>query len=115
MVRPGRNTNNRWYWGEPTIPLRSPTWSRTLHRLPSEGFYVLPETLELNGGGRWLKGALIQLGYNGNGEGIGFVAERHDKEEQNVLKFSSKGVMLKDELLPRLIWAPILPVRDESN
>ena len=115
VVRPGRNTNNRWYWGDPTTPLRSPTWGRTLHRLPSEGFYVLPETVELSGGGRWLKGAIMQLGYNGNGEGIGFVAERHEREEQNVLKFSDKGVVLKDALLERLIWAPILPVRDDSN
>ena len=47
IVRPGQNRSNRWYWGEPTTPLRSPSWAKTLKRLPSEGFYTLPETLEL--------------------------------------------------------------------
>ena len=61
VVRPGANRRNRWFWGEPTTPLRSPTWAKTLKPLPSEGFYVLPQTLELDGGGRWLQGAIIQL------------------------------------------------------
>ena len=47
VVRPGDNRRNRWFWGEPTTPLRSPSWAKTLRRLPSEGFYTLPDTLEL--------------------------------------------------------------------
>jgi hypothetical protein len=112
VVRPGQNRNNRWYWGEPTTPLRSPTWARTLKKLPSEGFYNLPETLDLEGGARWVENAIVQLGYNGEGKPILFVAERHESSEDNVLKFSSRGVTIKDELLTRLRWAPILPVRD---
>lgn len=110
VVRPGQNRHNRWFWGEPTTPLRSPTWARTLKQLPSEGFYTLPESLEFEGGGKWLKNAIVQLGYNGNGEGIIFVGEQHEGDELNVLRFSDKGMRINDELLGRLVWAPILPV-----
>jgi hypothetical protein len=114
VVCPGQNRSNRWYWGEPTTPLRSPSWGRTLKRLPSEGFYTLPETLELENGGRWLKNAIVQLGYNQKGEGIVFVAERHEGVEENILKFSDRGVIVKDSLLDRLQWAPILPIKTDS-
>lgn len=115
IVRPGRNANNRWFWGEPTTPLRSPTWAKTLKPLPPEGFYSLPDTIELDGGGRWLKNAIVQLGYNGNGQGIVFVAERRDAEEANALYFSDKGLIVNDQLLERLEWAPILPVPVTTN
>ena len=75
VVRPGQNRRNHWFWGDPTTPLRSPSWAKTLKALPSEGFYTLPKTLELEGGGRWLKNAIVQLGYNENGQGILFVGE----------------------------------------
>lgn len=110
VVRPGQNRNNRWFWGEPTTPLRSVTWARTLKPLPSEGFYTLPETVELSGGGRWLKNAIVQLGYNEQGQGIIFVGERREDETANALFFSDKGMKIEDGLLSRLIWAPILPV-----
>ena len=110
VVRPGRNEKNRWFWGEPTTPLRSPTWAKTLRRLPPEGFYTLPETIELESGGRWLQNAIVQLGYNGEGKGIIFVGEQHDGDERNVLNFSDKGMMVDDNMLERLVWAPILPV-----
>lgn len=115
VVRPGRNRNNRWYWGDPTTPLRSPSWGKTLKRLPAEGFYTLPETIELENGGRWLTNAIVQLGYNQQGQGIIFVAERHEAVEDNVLKFSDRGMIVDDRLLDRLTWAPILPVRDPSS
>lgn len=112
VVRPGDNRRNRWYWGEPTTPLRSPTWSRTLKKLPSEGFYSLPEELVFEGGGRWLKNAVVQLGYNGEGRGILFVGESRESSQENVLHFSDKGMLINDELLERLVWAPILPIKD---
>ncbi len=111
VVRPGQNRNNRWYWGEPTTVMRSPTWGRTLKRLPSEGFYTLPEDLSFEGGGRWLKNAIVQLGYNAQGQGIIFVGESRDTATENALHFSDRGMLISDELLERLIWAPILPVR----
>ena len=114
VVRPGQNRNNRWYWGEPTTPLRSPTWARTLRKLPSEGYYTLPDQIELDGGGRWLKNAIVQLGYNQEGKGIIFVGESREDSEQNALFFSDKGLIVKDDLLDKLVWAPILPVKKDS-
>jgi hypothetical protein len=110
VVRPGDNRSNRWFWGEPTTPLRSPTWARTFKRLRAEGFYTLPETVELDGGGRWLENAIVQLGYNGEGQGIIFVAEQRESAQENALYFSDKGMRINDDLLERLVWAPILPV-----
>jgi len=110
-VRPQANVNNRWRWSEPTIVLRALSWAESLEPLPSEGFYTLPEEISLEGGGRWLKGAIVQLGYDGEGQGIVFVAEDHEDEPRNVLVFSDRGVRIRDDLLARLVWAPILPVR----
>lgn len=112
VVRPGQNRRNHWFWGEPTTPLRSPSWGRTLRRLPAEGFYTLPRTVELEGGGRWLENAIIQLGYNERGQGIAFVAQWQDPSEQNALHFSTKGLQIDDALLDSLRWAPILPIKD---
>jgi hypothetical protein len=114
VVRPGANRNNRWYWGEPTVPLRAMGWANTLVRLPSEGFYTLPEEIRFDGGGRWLKHAVVQLGYNAEGRGIIFVAEQHDGEERNILVFSDRGRLIDDGLLNRLAWAPILPIRSDQ-
>ena len=115
MVRPGSNRNNRWFWGEPTVPLRAVSWSESLVKLPPEGFYTLPEDIAFDGGGRWLKNAIVQLGYNGEGQGIIFVGEQHEGEEQNILKFSDRGRMVDEDLLSRLKWAPILPVSKEDQ
>jgi hypothetical protein len=112
VVRPGANRRNRWFWGEPTTPLRSPTWAKTLKALPAEGFYTLPQTLELEGGGRWLQGAIVQLGYNAEGQGILFVAEWKEDGTDNALHFSDRGVVIDDRMLDRLVWAPILPTRE---
>lgn len=110
VVRPGSNRKNRWYWGEPTVPLRALSWVESLIKLPPEGFYTLPEEISFDGGGRWLKNAVVQLGYNQEGRGIIFVGEQHESSEQNVLNFSDRGRLVEDSLLMRLQWAPILPV-----
>jgi hypothetical protein len=112
VVRPGRNTNNRWFWGEPTIPLRAMGWTASLVKLPPEGFYTLPKEISFEGGGRWLKNAVVQLGYNGEGRGIIFVGEQHQDEERNILIFSDRGRLIDDDLLNKLQWAPILPVEE---
>lgn len=115
VVRPGSNRKNRWFWAEPTQSLRALNWAGTLKKLPSEGFYVLPTELQFPEGGKWLKGAIIQLGYNAEGQGIIFVAEQHDDEERNLLVFGDRGRSVDDALLARLIWAPILPVAGEKK
>jgi len=112
VVRPGANRRNRWFWGEPTTILRSLSWAKTLRRLPPEGFYTLPEAMELDGGGRWLKNAIVQLGYNEQGQGIIFVGEWRESGTENVLQFSDRGVPVSDALLDKLNWAPILPVQE---
>lgn len=110
VVRPRSNRKNRWYWGEPTLPLRALNWAQTLVPLPPEGFYTLPDDLTIEGGGRWVKHAIVQLGYNSAGRGILFVAEQHDDDERNALVFGDRGRLIEDALLKRLSWAPILPV-----
>lgn len=114
VVRPLENRRNRWFWRDPTTPLRSTTWARTLKALPSEGFYTLPETIELEGGGRWVKNALVQLGYDQSGRGIVFVGEWREDGQENALYFSDRGLLVQDDFLARLIWAPILPVRQAA-
>jgi len=113
-VRPGENRKNRWYWGEPTTLLRSASWGETLMRLPAEGFYTIPREIALEGGGRWLENAIVQLGYNGEGRGILFIGEDHEDEARNVLAFSDRGMLIEDALLVALRPAPILPVRKMS-
>ncbi|MFP6685382.1 MAG: hypothetical protein VB934_11740 [Polyangiaceae bacterium] len=115
VVRPGANRKNRWFWGEPTIPLRAVNWAESLVKLPSEGFYLLPEEISFDGGGRWLMNAIVQLGYNEEGRGILFIAEQHEAEEKNILSFSASGRVIDDKLLKRLKWAPILPVDTDEQ
>lgn len=110
VVRPGRNTKNRWFWGDPVTPLEDATWAATLYALPREGFYTLPEPLEFEAGGRWPTNAIVQLGYDGLGRAILFVAEDREDEARNVLEFATVGQRIEDTLLKRLVWAPILPV-----
>lgn len=111
VVRPAENRRNRWFWRDPVTSLRSASWAQTLKALPSEGFYTLPESLEFEGGGRWIKNAIVELGYDATGRGILFVAEWREDGEENALYFSDRGLLASDELLARLIWAPILPAR----
>lgn len=113
VVRPGSNRRNRWFWGDPTVPLRTAAWARTLKPLPVEGFYTLPDTLEFEGCGGWLKNAIVELGYNEKGQGIVFIAQWREDGNQNILEFSARGMLIDDQLLERLMWAPILPKTGE--
>ena len=115
VVRPADNRRNRWFWRDPTTPLRSPTWAKTLKVLPSEGFYTLPDAVNFDGGGKWLKNAIVELGYNEKGQGILFVGEWKDDGTENILSFSDRGLVIEDSLLSRLIWAPILPVKAQAT
>jgi hypothetical protein len=115
VVRPGRNEQNRWYWGEPVTPLNDALWERTLKRLQPEGFYTIPDDLRVGDNGVWRKNAIVQLGYNPEGYGILFVGERHEGLDVNALFFSDRGVKISDELLFSLLWAPILPISPPQN
>ncbi|MBK8258961.1 MAG: hypothetical protein IPK82_40665 [Polyangiaceae bacterium] len=111
VVRPGSNRRNRWFWGEPVTILRSVSWGESLKPLRAQGFYTLPEDIDLGGGGKWLKNAIVQLGYNTEGRAILFVGEDHESEERNILVFSEQGILIDDKMMDRLNWAPILPVK----
>ncbi len=115
VVHPQQNVKNRWFWSEPTVPLTDASWGQTLKPLRAEGFYSLPETMDLDGGGRWIKNAIVQLGYDRTGAAILFIAERREGSEENSLFFSDRGVKIKDDLLARLTWAPILPVSADRD
>ena len=110
MVTPQTNTKNQWFWREPVQPLSDGAWLKEQFRLREEGFYTLPETIHLDGGGKWLKNAIVQLGYDTTGKAILFVAERHASDGDNILRFSNQGLQIDDALLERLTRAPILPV-----
>ena len=110
---------NHWAFAtvkRPLVPeVRNAAWARTLKALPSEGFYVLPETINMDGGGKWLKNAIVELGYNEEGKGIIFVGQWQEDGEDNSLLFSDRGMMVDDRLLAKLIWAPILPVNGKPQ
>lgn len=110
VVRPGDNRRNEWFYGQPTTPLRSPSWAKTLKRLPPQGFYTTPEDLSWPGGGFWPKNAVVQLGYNEAGEGILFVAHRESdnntRTQENKIYFETTGMKIDDSLLGRLIRVP---------
>ncbi|MBN4059177.1 hypothetical protein JYT22_00830 [Endomicrobium sp. AH-315-J14] len=114
IVRPGANRKNRWFFAEPTIPFRAVSFAENLVRLPPEGFYSLPQEIVFDGGGKWLANAVVQLGYNGEGRGILFIAETHEGNDDNVLYFSDQGRVIEDSLLNKLRWAPILPRSEED-
>lgn len=116
VVVPHYNENNRWFWREPTTPLGDADgeFVAGLVALPPEGIYTLPRTLTFEGGGRWLDNAVVQLGYDRQGQGIAFVAERRPVDA-NGLFFSDRGQRIDDAVLFGLRWAPILPVQDDAH
>ena len=61
----------------------------------------------------WLKNAIVELGYNEKGQGIIFVGQWREDGTDNVLSFSARGMMVDDDMLGRLVWAPILPAQGE--
>lgn len=107
VVRPYVNRRNRWYWREPVVTVADTAWLATLRRLRPEGYYLLPETIEVGEGRRWLEHSIVQLGYNGAGRAILFIAEDHAGEPRNVLEFARSGRIIEDTLLDRLVWAPV--------
>jgi len=101
--------------GNPVLFLEHKFLYRSQKGRVPEGFYTLPEDLRVGDSGMWRQNAIVQLGFNPEGEGILFVGERHEGLEVNALFFAERGVRIPDELLYRLIWAPILPVSPPQN
>src|ERR1041384_2676235 len=46
----------------PAIEFRGPPWADSLKKVPEQGFFTLRKELAFDGG-KWPKGAFVQLGY----------------------------------------------------
>jgi hypothetical protein len=111
VLLPNNNENNQWFFGMPGIkvPPTSFGWGESLLKLPHEGFYRLRREMTFDGGGRWLKNGIVQLGYNRQGDPILFIATRRNPLTANTLWFSDKGMRVEleglDDLVEPLAWA----------
>jgi hypothetical protein len=98
---PQHNVHNRWHFHGPGVVVRTLAWTRTLEKVPEQGFYVLTRELSFEGG-VWPKGALVQLGYTRGAEPILFIAQLRGRLEENVLWFSDRGVGVTRDRLAEL-------------
>ncbi len=111
VLLPSSNTNNQWMFSMPgvKVPATSFGWADTLRKLPHEGFYRLKKEMTFDGGGKWLVGGIVQLGYTREADPILFIATRRNPLTSNTLWFSDKGVKVDlddiDDLIEPLAWA----------
>ena len=106
VTAPDHNVHNRWHFHGPPIEFRGLAWASSLEKLPPEGFFTLRKELTFDGG-KWPKGALVQLGYNRQGDPILFIARVRSRLEENDLFFSDRGVGVKREQLSILEQAVV--------
>ncbi len=110
VLVPVRNENNQWQFQMPgiKIPTNSLNWGASLVKIPHEGFYRLLREMTFGDSGRWLKNAIVQLGYTNKAEPILFIAQRRSPLATNDLFFADKGVKVDlddlDSLLEPLAW-----------
>ena len=97
VLLPVQNLNNQWRFQMPgiKIPPTSLNWYQTLTKLPHEGFYRLLREFTFGEKGRWLKNAIVQLGYTRAADPILFIAQRRNPLVSNDLFFSDKGVKIE--------------------
>src|SRR5262245_15605618 len=88
------NMHNRWHFHGPGLPVRALAWTRTLVKVPEQGFYSLAQDLEFEGG-KWPAGSIVQLGYTRRADPILFIAQLRARLEENVLWFADRGVSLQ--------------------
>ncbi|MBK6923245.1 MAG: hypothetical protein IPH07_38000 [Deltaproteobacteria bacterium] len=110
VLLPATNTHNQWRFQMPGIkvPANSLNWGETLVKLPHEGFYRLQREFTFGDTGKWIKNAIVQLGYNKKAEPILFIAQRRAPLANNELWFSNNGVKVEfdelDGLVEPLAW-----------
>jgi hypothetical protein len=110
VLLPVANTHNQWRFQMPglKIPATSLGWGESLVKLPHEGFYRLKREFSFGDKGKWIKNAIVQLGYTRRGEPILFIAQRRTPLTSNELWFSDKGVKIEleeiEELVEPLAW-----------
>jgi hypothetical protein len=97
VLLPVSNVQNQWRFQMPgvRVPASSFGWGESLVKLPHEGFYRLTKEFTFGESGRWLKNAIVQLGYTRGGEPILFIAQRRSPLVSNDLFFSDKGVKIE--------------------
>lgn len=100
VLVPERSEHNRWHFGGARL-VRDEAWPLTLVRLLPQGFYSLRRDLAFDGG-RWPRGALVQLGYTRAAEPVLFLAQQRAELTENVLHFGTQGVPLPREQLALL-------------
>ena len=106
VLAPDHNVHNRWHFHGPAIEFRGLSWADSLQKVPDEGFFTLRKELTFEGG-KWPKGALVQLGYTKGGDAILFIARVRSRLDENDLFFSDKGVPVKADQLSILERAQI--------
>jgi len=95
VLPPDHNIHNRWHFHGPAIEsIRNPSWVESLEKVSPEGFYTLRRDLTFDGG-KWPKGAIVQLGYTRNADPILFIARVRSSLDENDLFFSDRGVGIK--------------------
>ena len=107
VLLPVNNIQNQWRFQMPgvKIPSASFGWGESLVKLPHEGFYRLTREFTFGDSGRWLKNAIVQLGYTRGGDPILFIAQRRSPLVSNDLFFSDKGVKVEFNELEKMIEA----------
>ncbi|HEX7603849.1 MAG TPA: hypothetical protein VF316_19660 [Polyangiaceae bacterium] len=94
VLPPDHNILNRWHFHGPGIVIRGTTWLESLDKVPEEGFYTLKRELSLEPEGKWLKNAIVQLGYTKAAEPILFIGQQRAALAENDLFFSDKGLKI---------------------
>ena len=106
VLTPDHNIHNRWHFHGPAIEFRGLAWADSLKKVPEEGFFTLRKELAFEGG-KWPKGALVQLGYTRSGDPILFIARVRAALAENDLFFSDKGVPVSRDQLSILEAASV--------
>lgn len=104
-LKPIRNVHNQWRFAMPgvKIPVTAVEWGKTLKRLKPEGFYRLTKEFTFGEGGKWVEGAIVQLGYTDQGDAILFIAQRRSPLTDNELWFSDRGIKVEDDMVESLV------------
>ena len=112
VVLPAHIVHNRWHFHGDGVAFRSLSWAASLRRLPKQGLYVLREELPFEGG-RWPKGALVQLGYNRAGEPLAFIAQTREDDTDNRVFFVDRGIRFDFDRL-RSLSGPLTVYNDRG-
>ncbi len=114
VLAPDHNIYNRWHFHGPPIEFRGLSWADSLKKVPEQGFFTLRKELTFDGG-KWPKGALVQLGYTRAAEPILFIARVRQKLAENDLFFSDRGVPITKEQLSILEPASVFEEPSEGG